>query len=65
MSHACNPSYSAGRDRKIMIGGKPKQKLGRACLLNKPGMVVHAYISSYWGEEAEASCLRPAWAKST
>jgi hypothetical protein len=26
ITHACNPSYSGGRDRRITVGGQPGQK---------------------------------------
>jgi hypothetical protein len=31
-----NPSYSGGRDKSIMVGGQPKQKLTKTLPIEKP-----------------------------
>jgi hypothetical protein len=43
-----NPSLG-GRDRKIMVGGQPGQKLARPYVKNKSGIVAHACNISYLG----------------
>jgi UDP-N-acetylmuramyl pentapeptide synthase len=47
--HAYNPSYSEGRDGKIVFQGQPWGKLARYDLKNKPSMVVNTCGHSYSG----------------
>jgi hypothetical protein len=60
--HACNPSYSGGRDRRIMVQDQSRQKMSKTVPKNKLGMVVHA--SQLLEKQGEEDCyLRLAWAK--
>jgi hypothetical protein len=48
--HTCNPSYSGGGDRRMMVQGQVNQaKVNEIISKNKPGVLGHAYNLSYSG----------------